>query len=63
MESYAMIQASILLQRHRTVVANFVRGKFCLFRQNPWQPLAEPQGFAKPSLKNTDVGISIFVKC
>jgi len=49
MEPYAMIQVSILLQPHRTVVANFVLRKFGLFRRNPWQPLAEPQ------LKNTDV--------
>jgi len=55
MEPYAMIQVSILLsvktvvllQTHRTVVANFIPGNFCLFRWNPWQPLAEPR------LKNT----------
>jgi len=35
MEPYAMIQVSILLQRHRTVVANLVPGKFSLFRRNP----------------------------
>ena len=46
-EPYAMIQVSILLQQHRTVVANFVPGEFGLFRRNPWQPLEEPR------LKNT----------
>jgi len=35
METYAMIQKSILLQSHRTVVANFVPGKFGLFTRNP----------------------------
>jgi len=31
-----------LLQLHWTVVANFVPGNFVPFRQNPWQPFAEP---------------------
>jgi len=53
MEPYAMIQVPILLQRHRTVVANFVPGNFGLFRQNPWQSLAETW------LKNTAVDIPI----
>jgi len=35
------------LQTHKTVVENFVPGKFGLFRWNPWQPFAEPR------LKNT----------
>jgi len=35
MEPYAMIQVSILLQPHGTVVANFVPGKLGLFRRNP----------------------------
>ena len=39
----------------RTVVANFVPGNFDLFRQNPWQALAEPWGSAEPRLQNTDV--------
>jgi len=47
METCAMIQLSILLQPHRTVVANFVPGNFGLFRRNLWQSLVEP------SLKNT----------
>jgi len=51
--TYAMIQVSILLQQHRTVVANFVPGNFGLFRRNPWKP------FAEPWLKNTVVDISI----
>jgi len=42
MEPYAMIQVTILLQLHRTVVANFVPGNFGLCRRNHWQPLAEP---------------------
>jgi len=50
-----MIQVSILLQPHKTVVANFVAGKFVLFRRNPWQPLAEPWGSAEPRLKNTGI--------
>jgi len=41
MEPYGMIQVTILLQPHRTVVANFVPGNFDLFRRNLWQPLAE----------------------
>jgi len=40
-EPDAMIQVFILLQRHRTVVANFVRGNFGLFRRNPWQTRGE----------------------
>jgi len=51
MEPCAMIQVSILLQTHRTVVANFVPDKFGLFRRNPWQSLAEPR------LKNTGIGL------
>jgi len=35
MEPYAMIQKSMLLQPHRTVVANFVPGNLALFRRNP----------------------------
>jgi len=35
-----MIQESILLQPHRTVVANFAPGNFGLFRRNLWQPRA-----------------------
>jgi len=34
-EFYAMIQVSISLQTHRTVVAYFVPGNFGLFRRNP----------------------------
>jgi len=45
MELDAMIQVSIFLQPHRTVVAYLVQRKFGLFRRNPW----------KPRLKNTDV--------
>jgi len=41
MEPYAMIQVSILLQAHVTVVANFVPDNFDLFLQNPWQQLVE----------------------
>jgi len=41
-EIYAMIQVSILLQLHRTVVANFLPNKFGLLGRNPWQLLAEP---------------------
>jgi len=33
-----MIQVSILLQPHRTVVANFVPRNFGLFRRNPKVP-------------------------
>jgi len=50
MEPYVMIQVSIFLQPNGTVVANFVPGKFGLFRRNHWQPLAEPW------LKNTVSG-------
>ena len=50
---YVMIQVSILVQPHRTVVANFVQGNFGLFRRNPWQPLAEHKGSVEPRLKNT----------
>ena len=52
-EPYATIQVSVLLQPHRTVVANFVPGYFGLFRPNPWQLFAEPWGSAEPRLKNT----------
>jgi len=39
-EPCAMIQVSVLLQLHRTVVANFVPGDFGLFRRNPcWKTL------------------------
>jgi len=43
-EPYAMMQVSILLQLHRTVVANLAQDKFGLglFQRNPWQSLAEP---------------------
>ena len=58
MEPYAIIQVSILLQPHRTQVANFVPDNFSLFRGNPWQPHAEPWGSAEPQLKNTVVGPS-----
>jgi len=34
MEPYAMIRLSILLQPHRTVVANFVPGNFGLLLRN-----------------------------
>jgi len=34
-EPHAMIQVPVLLQPHRTVVANFVPSNFGLFRQNP----------------------------
>ena len=50
-----MIQVSTLLQQHRTVVVNYVPGNFSLFRRNPWEPLAEPQGSTEPRLKNTAV--------
>jgi len=39
----------VLIQSHRTVVENFIPGYLCLFRMNPWQPIAEPW------LKNTVV--------
>jgi len=45
--TFAVIQVSTMLQRHRTVVSNFVPGNFGLLRRNPWQSLAEPR------LKNT----------
>jgi len=38
MEPCAMTRVSILLQPHRTAVANFVPGKFGPFRWNPWTP-------------------------
>ena len=41
MKPYAIIQVSVLLQPHKTAVANFVSGNFGLFPRNPWQPLAE----------------------
>jgi len=44
MELYVMIRVSILLQPHRTVVANFVPGKCGLFRRNPWQPQTQGYG-------------------
>jgi len=53
MEPYALIQVSILLQPHKTVVANLVPGNFGLFRRNPWQPLTDPRGSVEPRLKNT----------
>ena len=53
MEPYAMIQVSILLQAHVTVVANFVPDNFDLFLQNPWQQLVESWGSAEPWLKST----------
>jgi len=53
MEPYTMIQVSILLQPHRTVIANFVPGNFGLILRNPWKPLAEPWGSVEPRLKNT----------
>jgi len=62
MEPYAMIQVSILLQPHRTVVANFVPGNFGLFRQKPWQPLAERKGSAEPRLKNTALILESFIR-
>ena len=48
-EPYVTVKTVILLQPHRTVVANFIPGSFGLFRRNPWQPLAEPR------FKNTGV--------
>jgi len=51
MEPYPMIQVSILWQPHRTMVANFVSGKFGLFQRNPWQALSEPWGSAELRLK------------
>jgi len=48
METYTMIQVSIMLQPHGTVVVNFVPGNFGFFRWNPWQPLVEPWGSPKP---------------
>jgi len=42
MKPYAIIEVSILLQPHRTVIENFVPGNFGLFRRNLWQPLEEP---------------------
>jgi len=47
MEPYAMIQVFVLLQLHRTMVANFIPGNFGLFWRNPLQP------FMEPWLKNT----------
>jgi len=38
METYTVIQVSILLQSPRVVVVNFLPGKFGLFRRNPWTP-------------------------
>ena len=35
-EPFAVIQVSVLLQWHWSVVANFVPGNFVLFQQNPW---------------------------
>jgi len=52
-EPYAMIQVSILLQPHRTVVAKILPDKFGLYLRNPWQPIADPWGSAEPRLKNT----------
>ena len=51
MELYAMIQVSILLQLHRTVVANFVSGNFGLFWRIPWKSLAEHEVLRNPSWK------------
>jgi len=51
--SWHPMQWSKLLQPYRTVVANFVPGKFDLFWWNPWQPHAEPLGSVEPWLKNT----------
>jgi len=48
--TYATINVSILLQPHKTVIANLVPGNFGLFRRNPWQPLA------KSRLKNSGLG-------
>ena len=56
MEPYPMIQVSILWQPHRTMVANFVSGKFGLFQRNLWQALSVPWGSAELRLKKkTDV--------
>jgi len=49
-EPCVTVKTVILLQPHRTVVANFIPGNFGLFRRNPWQPLAEPR------FKNTGLG-------
>jgi len=46
---------SVIATTIRTVVANFIPGKFGLFRRKPWQALAEPWGSAEPRLKNTSL--------
>jgi len=48
-EPYVMIRTSV---SHRTG-CEFRPGNFCLFRRNPWQPLAEARGSAQPRSKNT----------
>jgi len=48
--SFKDIAKLVLLQPHRTVVANFVPDSFDLFRRNHWQLLAEPR------VKNTVLG-------
>jgi len=53
----------ILLQPHRTVITNFVPGKFGLFQRNPWQSLAEPWGSTEPWLKITAVNLLFRKQC
>jgi len=35
-------ETAVLLQPHKTVVANLGAGNFGLFQRNSWQPLIEP---------------------
>jgi len=45
MEPCAVIQGSILLQPHRTVVTDFAPGNFVFLRRNPgWKTSTQPQG-------------------
>jgi len=53
---WSTCETVVLLQPHRTVVANFVPDIFGLFWPNPWQRLAEPRGSAEARLKNTGLG-------
>jgi len=59
MEPHAMIQVSILLQPHRTVVTDFLPCKFGLFWRNIWQPLTKPWDSMEPRLKNTDQSCAV----
>jgi len=61
MEPYAMIQVSVLLQRHRTVVANFVPGNFGLFRRKPWRPPAEPWVSVESRSKSTALNDAVSI--